>query len=846
MYEQHFGLTKRPFGTKPRGSDVFIGPQTAKTMSGFRKALVAQDAVVTVSGAVGTGKTTLVERALDAIGRKYKTIRVGRIQMDASDVLESLLIVLGVKDRPSGTIQRFTALRKKLQELQDAGTRVFILVEDALRAGADTLAELEALTVADAGESDGASIVLMGDERLFEFMKTPQLGQLQQRVRQRHRIQPLGEAELRGYLKHCLRQAGGDFDQIFDARSAELLQALSAGIPRVANNVADAVLVAAATQGVSKVSAKMIAATASDEFGLSVDDFDFSIPVVADDSTADDVVDDALAATGVPEPEPVKPAAVTDPAPVVAAEPKPAAVPDPAPVLAAEPMPAPEALSDPKPVIEIPEDAPGSVDDSEDIPHLIQDTMPDLAILSQRYAVLEKSEHSEPRDPVAEPPSEAPADDIPELKVEPAPAAASEAPESQQKTPDAKNPEVEAAVPSSSVPQWELAKEPEFEFVTEVVPVLEADQALSPAAELVDEAIPELQLELEPDSVAEDAAQLAIDSEPVTDSASDVSETQERVSEDDLVPVADVSDVTKTRTPTPDNAPPELPQDSAMGEIPEWDRDPTLAELKPDLDALEQAMAFTHGEPVVGAKKAAVQPEQLAESVADADEIPEIILDKSIKTGIDNLDIEEPSDICPPKAPSKPDPELDRIAADIANAKSLEDIDDIMAETLFGTGISMIAAQIAANPPPDDAANVELELVQEPPAEPTPNVDEKPTQVAEKNSAPNRSEISEEISIETRPPVANTGLDLSASQRLKTVRALNAHGNPPARKPKSASRARKSNPADAAEADPDSIEDQINTSITQTLKALKVPSHVLDDEPEEEPKKGFLSRFRRS
>ena len=108
MYEQHFGLTKRPFGAKAIGAEVFVGPQTAKTMAGFRKALAVQDAVVTVSGSAGTGKTTLVERALDAIGSKYKTIRVGRMQMNPSDVLESLLIVRGGTDRPSGPIQEET------------------------------------------------------------------------------------------------------------------------------------------------------------------------------------------------------------------------------------------------------------------------------------------------------------------------------------------------------------------------------------------------------------------------------------------------------------------------------------------------------------------------------------------------------------------------------------------------------------------------------------------------------------------------------------------------------------------------------------------------------------------
>jgi hypothetical protein len=45
---------------------------------------------------------------------------------------------------------------------------------------------------------------------------------------------------------------------------------------------------------------------------------------------------------------------------------------------------------------------------------------------------------------------------------------------------------------------------------------------------------------------------------------------------------------------------------------------------------------------------------------------------------------------------------------------------------------------------------------------------------------------------------------------------------------------------------PDSIEEQINTSITQTLKALKVQPPHHDDDDDDDPKGGFFSRFRRS
>lgn len=679
MYEQQFGFKKRLFPAQATGGDVFVGPQTAKTMGGFRKALAAQDAVVTVSGPVGTGKTTLVHRALEGLGTKYKTIRVGRMEMKSSDVLESLLIVLGVKDRPSGTIQRFASLRRKLKEMQEAEVRVFIVIEDGLRTGAETLAELEALTAADAGDSDGASIIVMGDERLPQFMQDPEVAQLQQRVRQRHTISPLCIAELRGYLKHCFRLAGGDFEHVFDARSAELLHELSNGIPRIANNLVESTLVAAAGQGIDKIPATLVATVASDEYGLSADNFDFSIP--------EPIVEVA------PEPAP-EPQTVVD----IAPEP--------------EPEPVVDVIPDPEPVVVFSDETEEPREDDDDIPHLIQDTLPDLKALAPQFATLPDED----------------AEEIPELVAEP-----------------------------------------------------------------VAEIIPELELETEP-VVAESDAEPEVTPEPVAEEA-------------------------------------------AADEVPEWDRDPTFAELKPDLDALEKAMAFAHGVTVEKPGETGVSPEGLSDKVEEKEAIPEIILDKSIETGIDAHLIEEPSDILPPKS-TKSEVELDKIAQEISNAKTLDDIDDKMAETLFGSGISMIAAQIRANPPKDESANDAIQLEPD-----IPQLEAEAPQLepeAPAAPAPAVPEVAEEISLETKKTVPNTGPDLSASQRLKTVRALNADLHPSLRKP-AAKNGAESGKTDA----PESIEDQISTSITQTLKALKVPPEQVD-EPEEQGKTGFFSRFRRS
>jgi general secretion pathway protein A len=622
MYEQHFGLKKRPFRANANGTDVFVGPHIAATMAGLKKALIANDAIVTISGPVGSGKTTLVTRALESIGTNQKTVLVTRMRLDANDVLELLLDKLGVEEGPTGTIQKFVLFRRHLKKLAESDTRVFIAIEDSAHLGADTLAEVEALTAADAGESEGASVILMGDETLNAMLREAPLARVQQRVRQRLTVAALPAAEMRGYLRHCFRLAGRDFEQIFEPNAAELLHQLSNGIPRMANNLVESAMTAAADQDLAEVATTLLARVAENEYGLSAADFDLK----------------PQPEMSIPEPDPVIESAIPE-------------------------------LSVEKPVLIFAEpykNAPQETQADIEIPELIQDTLPDLAIL---------------------------------------------APE--------------------------------------------------PAA------------------------------------------------------------------------------------VPDWDRDPTMAELRPDIAALEQAMAFAQAddpEPVVDDAEPLPEPEPEIPEV-----IPEITLDHAISRRIESNLIDEPGEVSapapekaspstqntdmpapklPPKQNKKADAEIERIATELAKAKSLEDVDDKLAETLFGDEINFVAAHVLANAPSDEPANDELEAL-----------------VATGQPGVAGSAAADlEVTLEAPKKLDDAGMDLSASQRLKTVRALNTDLNPSIGDPEVAPDYQ---PAPTPVSTPESIEDQINTSMTQTLKALNVTPPVFDDGDDEENKGGFFNRFKK-
>lgn len=218
-----------------------------------------------------------------------------------------------------------------------------------------------------------------------------------------------------------------------------------------------------------------------------------------------------------------------------------------------------------------------------------------------------------------------------------------------------------------------------------------------------------------------------------------------------------------------------------------------------DVDALEAALSAAKKGELDRMLEATAAPQGNvpAGNVEQVEEMPEITLDEALADQVQKNE------------------ELDQFAAEIAKANSLEEFSDKMAETLFGSeDLDAIAADVVANPPqadPGTPADAEPE-----PVAGIPDV---------KVDIP--SPAAEKVEIPSAPAVA-------AGEKVE-LSSEPDRGKPKAEGPR-----------------PDSIEDQITTSMTQNLEALDVSkmadSIAGEDEDGSEPRKsgGFFSRFRKS
>jgi general secretion pathway protein A len=883
MYEEHFGLKSRPFGAKAEGAGVFVGPQQAKIMNSLTKGLGAADAVVTVTGPAGVGKTTIVSRALESISPGRMVAWVGRMQLAPDEVLELLFTGFGVSRETRGTIQRFAAFRRLLGERAAAGAQVAIVVEDAQRIGADALIELEALTAADAGDSTSANIILMGQPGLNKLLATPELARLRQRNRLQQKIEAFSEAEVNGYLKHCIREAGGDYDARFDSGVAKILYKCSEGVPRIINTLCETAMTTAMEDGQPRVTTAMMHKVAADAFGYEGTQSNLVCEIETDAFLTPDPVIEAprpedIAETNLPVAE-----SSGDDIPETIEDTNPAleqidiaiehdvgevAVAN----LEVEATQTQKTLSV-SPVDEVIVDAghadddakfsldaalsveaeetnvmPGitpnleqiaaqvkkedeaanilAVEPTENIPTLSNSMRIDVEVEVQRARETETKLAS-----ASEPAAEVPAEPKPELVVTATPATPPQAnidatPEPQPVLVAKPKPVVDtkaeaepiAAVEPPPEPLPVVDAQPEPEVVVAAEPAPAVDENPEPYPVVAKNAATETGRDPE-STVGDVAAELA---EQAADAWSHFEDDASNESES----VKEVDAEVAVRTLADENLPvAEKPVEAiAVADVTPVAKIGTKKKRRePDIDALEAALT--------AAKKGDFADQPSAPATRPVESVPEPIAEDTSEAVVDVPQITLEDSL--PQA-NKDDDELRRVAEQIGAANSLEDVSDLMAETIFGSqALDEIAAAVVANPPQEDAESPVMLTGAEVPA------------AANDGSATAKAAV----------PVVKAGkVDESAAKRLNMVKALK-NGNGSASAPvveKIEMSSGKPNatppPKKMTGPQPEPIENQINTSMTQTLKALSSAQIKKAQEPEEEEKKsgGLFGRFRRS
>ncbi|MFO1355846.1 MAG: AAA family ATPase [Gammaproteobacteria bacterium] len=258
MYEQHFGLTCRPFDLAPDPRFLFMTAQHSRAVANMKFALLNHDSFVIITGEIGIGKTTILNTVMQELGPDFVTARLTHTTLSHIELLQALLSEFGMPIYKRKKVLLLDTLRAFFLKMHEEGKHVVIIVDEAQNLTSPALEELRLLSCIDTADRRIVSIVLTGQPNLDDLLDAPGLTQLRQRARLRQRLDALNEEETVEYLRHRLAIAGGDLEQIFESDAIRDVHRLTQGIPRLINTLCDTALTACMVENLPKVTLGVI------------------------------------------------------------------------------------------------------------------------------------------------------------------------------------------------------------------------------------------------------------------------------------------------------------------------------------------------------------------------------------------------------------------------------------------------------------------------------------------------------------------------------------------------------------------------------------------------------------
>ena len=191
---------------------------------------------ITLTGEVGTGKTTLINRLLDWLHQKNaRTAFLFNSRMNSNQLFDFILAEFDIQCESKSKSQQLLKLNHWLLERYRAGETVILIIDEAQNLTYPVLEEIRLLTNLETSTEKLLQIVLSGQPELEEKLKLPQLRQLRQRIVLRCRTAPLTKEQTHEYVGERLKIAGASGEPIFAPQTIDAIYIYSLGIPRVVN-----------------------------------------------------------------------------------------------------------------------------------------------------------------------------------------------------------------------------------------------------------------------------------------------------------------------------------------------------------------------------------------------------------------------------------------------------------------------------------------------------------------------------------------------------------------------------------------------------------------------------------
>ncbi|HLZ39532.1 MAG TPA: AAA family ATPase [Candidatus Sulfotelmatobacter sp.] len=246
MYKEFYGLRANPFNVNPDPRYLFLTRHTEEALACLTYGIQSRKGFVLLTGEVGTGKTTLINKLLEWLRlQQVATAFIFNSRLNVPQFLDYMMADFGIQCDSKAKSQILLRLYNWLLDRYRAGETAVLIVDEAQNLSDEVLEEIRMLTNLETFTEKLLQIVLVGQPELEHKLKQPQLRQLRQRLTLRAKTHALTLDETRAYVQQRLRIAGSNGQQIFEPEAVAAIHRYAMGIPRVINLLSEHCLVSA-------------------------------------------------------------------------------------------------------------------------------------------------------------------------------------------------------------------------------------------------------------------------------------------------------------------------------------------------------------------------------------------------------------------------------------------------------------------------------------------------------------------------------------------------------------------------------------------------------------------------
>lgn len=258
MYTLFYEFSEKPFNVTPDPRFLYLTPSHRESLASMIYGINERKGFISITGEVGTGKTTLIYALLTHLNEKINAVFIFHTNITFEQLLKNILLELGIPVTGEEKTYLIRTLNDYLIQRLSRDENLVVIIDEAQNLSQEVMEELRMLSNLETPQSKLLQIVLVGQPELEGKLNSENLRQLKQRIGIRRQIRPLNREEAQEYIDHRLRIVGSKSTKIFTNETISLICDYAKGIPRTINIVCDNALLIGYGLSKKKIDANII------------------------------------------------------------------------------------------------------------------------------------------------------------------------------------------------------------------------------------------------------------------------------------------------------------------------------------------------------------------------------------------------------------------------------------------------------------------------------------------------------------------------------------------------------------------------------------------------------------